>query len=74
MYEEGDELYMCLTDYVCELGEASGGTPVYASIEDLKATRSCVSECGIVAVRVMYVKTIDYGIHSADRGEPPSNA
>ena len=74
MYEEGDELYMCLTDYEHELGEASGGTPVYASIEDLKATRSCVSECGIVAVRVMYVKTIDSGIHPADRGNPPSNA
>ncbi|MTH96538.1 hypothetical protein [Roseibium sp. RKSG952] len=52
------EGYMCKTDFDCELGRAKGGNPVYPSIEDLKESRSCWNECGIVKVRVEHVETI----------------
>lgn len=58
----GDELYMCATDYEHELGEASGGTPLYASVSDLKASRACVAECGIVAVRVEFLRVVATGM------------
>lgn len=44
--------YMCKTDFDWELGEASNGTQVYASVEELKAKRKCVENCGIVKVKV----------------------
>lgn len=50
--------YMCLTDFECELGFASGGNRVYPSIENLKASRQCVESCGIVEVRVYATKII----------------
>lgn len=50
--------YMCLVDYECELGYASGGNTIYPSIEDLKERRKCVENCGIVEVRVSYVRTV----------------
>ena len=59
-----DTLYMCKTDYECELGMAAGGNKVYASIEDLKACKPCVAECGIVAVRVELIQVIDQGSQS----------
>lgn len=37
--------WMCYTDFSCELGEASGGTSIYASEEDLRECRECVN-CG----------------------------
>ena len=62
-----DELYMCATDYEHELGAAQGGNVVYASVEDLKACRPCVAECGIVAVRVEFVRTVEPGISYSER-------
>lgn len=50
--------YMCMIDFEDELGAAAGGTPVYASVEDLKANHDCWESCGIVEVRVEYVRTI----------------
>jgi len=44
--------YMCITDFEEELEFASGGVPVYSSIEDIKKERKCVEECGIIMVRV----------------------
>jgi hypothetical protein len=44
--------FMCLTDYWHELGEAPGGEKVYASIEELRELRPCVSTCGIAEVEV----------------------
>jgi len=55
---EDEIVYMCKVDFDHELGMAAGGTKTYASIEDLKESRPCVEGCGIVAVRVLYVKTI----------------
>lgn len=56
-----EELYMCKTDFECELGLASGGICLYADLEDLKTCRKCVSECGIVKVRVELVEIVDKG-------------
>ena len=54
-----DEVYyMCKTDFDYELGYASGGNRVYASVEDLKYYCPCVESCGIVAVKVEYVYTV----------------
>lgn len=55
-----DILYMCKTDYDYELGVAAGGTELYASLKDLKASRPCVKECGIVAVRVEFVRVVKH--------------
>lgn len=50
--------YMCMIDFEDELGIAAGGNIVYPSIEDLKANHDCWESCGIVEVRVEYVRTI----------------
>lgn len=50
--------YMCMIDFEDELGRASGGSKVYASIEDLKENHSCWQSCGIVEVEVVFRKTI----------------
>lgn len=50
--------FMCLTDFECEVGAASGGSLVCPSIEDLKRRRSCADSCGIVEVRVVGVRTV----------------
>lgn len=44
--------YMCLIDFECEIGAASGGNKVYPSIEDCRANRGCTNSCGIVEVEV----------------------
>lgn len=44
--------YMCLVDYECELGCASGGNHVYPSIGDIREHLKCVASCGIVEVEV----------------------
>jgi hypothetical protein len=67
------ELYMCATDYEYELGMAAGGTGIYASVSDLKATRKCVSECGIVAVRVEFVRVVEPGVPYRERGKNAPN-
>lgn len=54
-YIEG---YMCLIDFECEMGAASGGNIVYPSIKDLKLCRQCVDQCGIVKVKVEAVKIV----------------
>ena len=50
--------FMCLTDFECELGGASGGNTVYASITDCKARRKCTDTCGIVEVKVTAVRVV----------------
>ena len=58
MRERDDTGFMCMIDFECELYNASGGSKVYSSIEDLKANHDCWESCGIVEVRVEYVRTI----------------
>lgn len=54
--------FMCMTDFECELYWASGGTPIYPSIEDIRQCRKCVDSCctgcGIVEVRVELVRVV----------------
>ena len=50
--------YMCLTDFECELGLASGGNTVHPSVEDLQKRRACVSGCGIVEVKVLFSRVV----------------
>ncbi|AAW59789.1 hypothetical protein GOX2725 (plasmid) [Gluconobacter oxydans 621H] len=50
--------YMCKTDYDHELGEATGGVRVYASLADLKAAQPCVETCGIVQVGIRFLKLV----------------
>ena len=50
--------YMCMIDFEDELYRAAGGCKVYPSIEDLKENHDCWEQCGIVEVRVEYVRTI----------------
>jgi hypothetical protein len=50
--------YMCLTDWECEIGAASGGTKVYPSINDIKRNRKCVDGCGIVEVSVAFKRVV----------------
>ena len=52
---------MCKTDFEYELGYAAGGNSVYSSLEDLKECRPCVECCGIVAVKIEYVCTVEEG-------------
>ena len=51
-------MYMCMTDYDHEIGQAAGGTPMYASISDLRECRPCVEDCGIVEVHVSLVRIV----------------
>jgi hypothetical protein len=53
--------YMCATDWDHELGEASGGTRVFSSTEDLKKYKTCFKECGIVEVEVNFVRLAEAG-------------
>lgn len=59
-----DKLYMCSADFDHELGEAAGGTKLYASIEDLRENSPCVTcpkeehPCGIYEVEVRLVQII----------------
>jgi hypothetical protein len=62
--------YMCRTDWNWELGEARGGTEVYASVEDCKRSRKCVENCGIVKVKIDLVEVVEpgRGFSSAEEG------
>jgi len=64
-----------------EIGEAKGGTRVYASVQDLRDNESCLENggCGIVRVRIEVDEVIEeqdlYGDRSEDgeareRSEP----
>ena len=53
--------YMCRVDAEHHLGDESGGTAVYRSVEDLKQSRACWSECGIVEVEVTVTQVIVEG-------------
>ena len=61
MKTEDEIYYMCKTDFEYELGYAAGGNSVYSSLEDLKECRPCVDFCGIVAVKIEYVCTVEEG-------------
>jgi len=50
--------YMCKVDFDWELGCAMGGNDIYPSIKDLKENRKCVSECGIVKVKITLEEVI----------------
>lgn len=59
--EEGQDFvigYMCLTDFECELGLASGGNVIHPSVEDLKRRRTCVESCGIAEVKVTLQRVV----------------
>lgn len=67
--EEGEDFvlgYMCLTDFECELGMASGGNVIHPSVEDCKEYRKCVSECGIVEVKVSFSRVVEPGKQHED--------
>lgn len=55
---EAGEMYMCGVDYQEHLQNDSWGTRLYPSIEELRAHRKCVESCGIVAVRVEFVRWV----------------
>lgn len=46
--------YMCTIAYEDEFGWASGGTPVYSSLEDLKRQHACWESCGVTEVAVSF--------------------
>ncbi len=49
------KLYACGVDWQHEIGEAGdleGKMPLYSSIEELKAQRTCWAECGIVVLEL----------------------
>jgi hypothetical protein len=53
--------YIDATDWDHELGEAMGGTKIYCSKEDILRERSCVKECGIIKVKISFVKRVTKG-------------
>ena len=67
----GGELYMDATDYEHELGECT--VALYASVADLKASRVCAAECGIVAVRVVFLRMVELGMPYSERGKETPN-
>lgn len=56
--EHGVIGYMCTIDYEYELGRASGGNTIYPTLEDLKKHHSMWNECGVVEVKVIFVKNV----------------
>ena len=44
------------TDFHHELGEASGGVPIYSSVNDALENCFCAKECGVFKVKVSYMK------------------
>jgi len=45
--------FMCLTDYLWEVGEALGGNTVFPDLKDLKKHRKCVKSCGVARVKIV---------------------
>lgn len=58
--------YMCLTDFECELGGATGGNTVHPSVEDLRKRRGCVDRCGIVEVEVRARRVVQEASYDDD--------
>jgi len=58
--------YMCLTDFECELGGATGGNIVHPSVEDLRKRRGCVDRCGIVEVEVRARRVVQEASYDDD--------
>lgn len=56
--------FMDWTDFYLELGDAAGGNIVYGSKADLLEHQSCAKECGIVEVKVTFVKSVLGGVKS----------
>lgn len=64
--DEGEEavdetahiLYMCKTDFDYELGQVFEGTKIYRSVKALEYDRPCVSECGVVMVKVTLLQIV----------------
>jgi hypothetical protein len=50
--------FMCMIDWECELGMASGGNIIYPSVEDHKRCHPCWEECGIVEVEVRFKRIV----------------
>lgn len=50
--------YICRTDWEYELENASGGTKLFSSIEDLKKHKSCWKDCGIIKVEIEFKEEI----------------
>jgi len=50
--------YMCMIDFEHELGRARGGSVVYPSVENLKENHAPWEECGIVEVKISFVRTV----------------
>lgn len=44
--------YMCKVNFDFELGQSSGGSVIYGSLEELKEKHTCFEECGIVEVEI----------------------
>jgi hypothetical protein len=47
------KFYMCGVDWQHEIGEApdlEGRMPIYSTVEELKAKRTCWPECGILEI------------------------
>jgi len=59
--------YMCLVDFECEIGAADDGSRVYPSERSLRAHMGCVDHCGIVEVKVSFVRVVQPPKH--DFGE-----
>lgn len=62
--------FMCKTDFDYEMQGARDGATIYPSEKALRRARSCVAECGIVAVCVILecvVQAENYG-HLQDQG------
>ena len=53
--------YMDLVDFEFELGAAQGGNRIYPSVEELTSGKKCISQCGIVEVKVEAVRIVKEG-------------
>lgn len=56
--------FMCLTDWVHEMGHASDGNRVYPSLRALKEHQRCWKQCGVVEVEVRAIKLVVPENHS----------
>jgi len=63
---KGREFFMCATDFEQELGNVPEGLKVYASVQDIKNCRTCVSDCGIVAVRIEFLRVVEPGVSTVE--------
>ena len=55
-------MYCCGVDWtheICEAPDLEGRIPLYSSIEELKAKRTCWEECGIVEIKLELVRVVE---------------